>query len=645
MPEAIEAKELQLANIFDDNYCFEIPEYHRPYVWTIEQTSDLLDALLRVSGQVENVSDVPPYFLGSIVIVKNSLEPQAQIVDGQQRITTLTILFCVLRELASSESDRSDTHSYVYAPGRESAGIPGRYRLTVRARDRKFFQKNIQQMGRLSELLACPHADLSDSQKRMLENAEYLLNALEECEEKRRKTLMQFLAQRCCFCVITASDRDCALQIHSALNKSGVKLSLTDNLKADIIGALPEDVRSRHAEIWEEIEEDLGRAGFKDLFVRIGTIYSKNTPRETSVQAFQEDVLKEVDRANFIDMVLRPYADAYAAVIRASFDRQVSSGDANEYLRYLHQLEDSLWISPAIAFYRGNRSNPGLLFRFVRDLERLAYALSVLEESKSQLVIRYAAVLRAIEDGEDLLSPSSPLQLTIEEQKEVLQKLDGRIYPLTSVCKPLLLRLDRLLADTGANYDHPVITIEHVLPQNPGRHSQWLRDFPDEGERKRWTDRLANLVLLSSAMNIKARNYEFTRKKEEYFQRGGAAPFALTTKVQNESSWTPAILERRQRELLDILKKEWRLSVETLPRPVHKTKKQDNPSYNVEAIRQEHPRAYAPWSSEEEERLKGMHAADCSIAEMARCLERQEGAIASRLRKLGFDLGLDAASA
>lgn len=644
MAETIEAKELQLVRIFGDEYRFEIPEYQRPYAWTTEQTGELLDDLVYAMGKVEDVHDASPYFLGSIVIVKNGLQPQAQIVDGQQRVTTLTILLCVLRELAATESDSSDIHSYVYAPGRESAGIPGHYRLSVGARDRRFFQDNIQQKRRLSGLLEPPRADLPESQGRMLENAEYLFNSLAKHEEKRRKTLLQLLIQRCYFVVVSASSEDSAFNIRSVLNKRGLKLSLTDSLKADIVGVLPKDIRSRHAVTWEEIEEALGRDRFKDLFIRIGTIYRKNRPRGTP-QEFQRHVLKEVDRANFIDKILKPYADAYATVVGATYERKGSFGNVDKYLRYLRWLANSYWIPPAMAFYKCSHSNPELLFRFVRDLERLAYALCILQKSENQQENRYAAILRAIEQGQDNFFPQSPLQISPKEQAEVLRTLDGPIYPLTSVCKPLLLRLDTLLVDDGAYYDHTIITIEHVLPQNPGRHSQWLRDFPDEEERKRWTDRLANLVLLSSGKNIKARNYEFTRKKEEYFQKGGAAPFALTTKVQNESSWTPAILERRQRELLDILKKEWRLSVETLPRPMHKTKKQDSPSYNVEAIRQEHPRAYAPWSSEEEERLKGMHAADCSIAEMARCLERQEGAIKSRLRKLGFDLGLDAASA
>ena len=265
MPETIEAKELQLVSIFDDDYRFEIPAYQRPYSWTTEQTGELLDDLLYALGHVENVSDAAPYFLGSIVIIKNGLEPLAQIVDGQQRITTLTILFCVLRELAASEKDKIDWHSYVCEPGRESADIPEHFRLAVRERDRQFFQDNIQQMGRLSDLVEHPPANLSDSQKRMLENTKDLLNSLKKYDEKRRKTLVKFLVQRCYLVVVATSDQNSAYRIFSVLNSRGLDLSPTDILKADIIGALPEEIRSRYTTIWEEIEEDLGRDRFRDL--------------------------------------------------------------------------------------------------------------------------------------------------------------------------------------------------------------------------------------------------------------------------------------------------------------------------------------------------------------------------------------------
>ena len=105
----------------------------------------------------------------------------------------------------------------------------------------------------------------------------------------------------------------------------------------------------------------------------------------------------------------------------------------------------------------------------------------------------------------------------------------------------------------------PVISIEHVLPQNPREDSEWLKLFPNEEERAQWTHKLANLVLLSRRKNSQAQNYEFEIKKSIYFQGQGITPFALTTQVLEEPDWTPDVLERRQRDLIDLLKKEWRL--------------------------------------------------------------------------------------
>lgn len=635
MSETIEAKELQLVSIFDDNYRFEIPEYQRPYAWTTEQTGDLLDDLLHAMGHVENVRDASPYFLGSIVIIKKGLQPQAQIVDGQQRITTLTILLCVLRELATEESDRGDTHSYIYAPGRESAGIQGHYRLSVRERDRDFFQKNIQKMGRLRSLLERSPANLPDSQRKMLANARYLFNSLAGHEERRRKILMQFIAQRCYLVVVSASDQNSAYRIFSVLNDRGLDLSPTDILKADIIGALPEDIRSQHTEIWEKIEEDLGRDRFSDLFAHIRTIFMKRRQQGTLQQELQDHVLKAVDRADFVVNELEPYADAYATVTGASYASAGGSGEINKYLRYLNWLDNFDWIPPAMAFYRRNQNHEG--FRhFIRDLERLAYAMFILRANVNRRTSRYADILRAIDQEEDIDGVSPHLQLSSKEISDVLNALDGSIGSLTRVRRTLLLRLDSLLADRGARYEHSTISVEHVLPRNPERSSQWLIDFPDEEEREEWTDRLANLVLLSRTMNARALNHDFERKKQEYVQRRGVVTFALTTQVLAEEEWTPTVLQRRQRELIDVLKKEWHLEQVSPTPPIHVLQERTKPAYTVEEKRREHPRAYEKWSPEDDERLKEMYAAGHGVAELAKHFERNNGAIRSRLIKLGL---------
>ncbi|MEH2302465.1 MAG: DUF262 domain-containing protein [Nostoc sp.] len=118
MPVAIHATEKSLLKVFSNDFAFSIPAYQRPYAWTKDQASELLTDLLSFLGDgSEAVTDTNPYFLGSIVLIKDEDAPEADVVDGQQRLTTLTILLSVLRSLANSES-ASEFTDYIYQRGK-----------------------------------------------------------------------------------------------------------------------------------------------------------------------------------------------------------------------------------------------------------------------------------------------------------------------------------------------------------------------------------------------------------------------------------------------------------------------------------------------------------------------------------------------
>ena len=116
-----------------------------------------------------------------------------------------------------------------------------------------------------------------------------------------------------------------------------------------------------------------------------------------------------------------------------------------------------------------------------------------------------------------------------------------------------------LAGKPGVSYDHTLITVEHVLPQNPKQGSQWLRHFADE-QRKEWTHRLGNLVLLNRTKNAYAQNYDFAEKKSKYFTgRHGVSTFALTSQVLQHQEWAPELLQKRQQRLVGLLADEWDL--------------------------------------------------------------------------------------
>ena len=555
MPEIIKASEKNLNNVFRDDYFFEIPLYQRPYSWSKEQVDELLDDLL----DAMNRDSESPYFLGSIVLIKNEDDSKSAVVDGQQRLTTLSMLFCVLRELAVDEA-QADLDVFVREAPNRLRGTQERFRLSLRARDREFFQENVQTRGAIAQFLTKDTATYSDSQKLICANVNLLYEELAKLDGARRESLERFIVRQCYLVVVTATDRDSAYRIFSVMNDRGLDLSPTDILKAEIIGSIPVSDQDTFGERWESIEERLGRDSFRELFGHIRMITAKTKLRQSLQADFQANVLKNVDGNEFIDNTLEPYATMYETVRDASYESTQDAENVNKYLRFLGRLDNFDWIPPALAFFHKNRNNRERLIRFTKDLERLAYGLFIKRANINDRIGRYADLLRAIERDDDLFLGDSPLQLSAAEQIELLRGLDGQIYLQPAVVRRTLLeRLDSLLADSGARYTRSTITVEHVLPQNPRAGSEWLMWFPDDEERLGWTHRLANLVLLSQRKNASASNWEFGRKKSEYFQRGGVAPFALTTQVVNESEWTPMVLERRQRELIDALKREWRL--------------------------------------------------------------------------------------
>ena len=556
----IKAHEQNLSTVFSDTYLFEIPTYQRPYSWEKDQVEELLDDLLNAMDRDSN----SPYFLGNIVLIKDGMLSKSEVIDGQQRLATLTMLFCVLRELSIDPKAKISLDGFVKEAGDIFRKTQDQYRVSLRTRDQEFFRLNVQETGGIARFLESTPTGFSDSQQRIFENTRHLHSEISKYDEGVRQNLAGFIAQQCYLVIVTTSDKSSAYRIFSVLNDRGLSLSPTDILKAEIVGKMqtPEE-EHQYADKWESIELELGRDHFQSLFGYIRMIHLKAKQRRTLQEEFQENILGEITNAKakeFIDAELEPYANVYGTVSRESYSGSGDAGVINTYLKYLNRLDNADWIPPAMAFFQHNQNRDGQLVRFVKDLERLAYGMFILRANINERINRYAGVLDDIEHGRELWRHDSPLQLTTTEKSHILDRLNGDVYLQTRVHHlPVLLRLDSLLADDGASYNHSVVTVEHVLPQNPARNSQWLSWFPDEPERAQWTHRLANLVLLSRRRNASASNREFNDKKATYFLQGGVSPFAITTQVVSKAEWTPDVLEQRQQELLGILKKEWRL--------------------------------------------------------------------------------------
>ena len=273
-------------------------------------------------------------------------------------------------------------------------------------------------------------------------------------------------------------------------------------------------------------------------------------------------ILPTLKSEKFIEDVLKPYSDALEIIKTVSYQSDKGAEAVNSMFRWLNQIDNFDWLPSAILYLSKHLHTPVKLKTFFTDLERLAAGLMVMRADINYRIDRYGQLLTAIENDVDLNAEDSPLQLTLDETKQIVLTLRGDLYTMKRIRQYVLLRLDAALSQGEAQYDFPVISVEHILPQNPKEGSKWLEWFNDEEVRLEYVHKIGNLALLSRRKNAEAQNYEFEKKKEKYFTSGnGVSAFAITTQVLQQKEWTPEIIDERQAALISKLRFVWRLGV------------------------------------------------------------------------------------
>ena len=555
--QRLEASEKTVADVFSDDYSFTIPPYQRPYAWELQQATELLNDLLEAMQPDSESKEL--YFLGSIVLVKEHGKSEARVVDGQQRLTTLTILFSVLRDLTPETELSISRDSYIKQAASKDLGRTERLRLHLRQRDQDFFEKTIQRRGATSCL---PRLEgLEGSRANIVENAAGYRDKLSEMTCEIRNELISFILQKCFLVVVTVPTDTAARRIFTVLNARGLDLAATDILKADLLERSGESKEEQLSIRWEEIESALNRDSFTDLFTHIRMIFQREKPRSALDIGFPKFVPPFLgDPERFISDTLEPFADALLfSEDRNKIDHLFGMQTAR-LLESLWRLDNKDWVPPLLLRFK-QRSERGDVDvpDFVMKLERLAYYLFVKRADINERMARYADVLDEIDPRSERNRRSSGLDLGDTEASEFFAALNGQIYLKSRVVKSLLLRLELSMSDGSASYDYPTISVEHVCPQTIATGSEWDRWFGDRQVHTEWLHRLSNLVLLTHRKNSSASNWDLERKKSAYFTRNDASPFLLTGQVLDQREWTPTVLRTRQVQILRSLAKSWKM--------------------------------------------------------------------------------------
>jgi hypothetical protein len=312
---------------------------------------------------------------------------------------------------------------------------------------------------------------------------------------------------------------------------------------------------------WERVEESLGAKSVPELLPHLRVILLKGRCSDR-LEDFRQHVLPRFhDTRRLIDGFVVPYGAAVSLILNPGQDAaEPALGDeAKQALHWLGQINNHDWVPPALVHLVRYHNQPARMTRFLTELERLAAYLMVCRQYGRRRQPRYLRVIEAIEQGQDLREVVAPIQLTVDEREALLTTLGGDLYLMQPTPRNYVSRrLDGWLAESAVRFDQRKFTVEHVLPRNPSAGSERTHAFTVQ-ERAKWVHKVGNLALLTRDKNDNASNFDIATKKRVYFTSRGVTHYALTTLVLREDVWTPEVIERRQRELIALLREKWRL--------------------------------------------------------------------------------------
>ncbi|MCB1519406.1 MAG: DUF262 domain-containing protein [Hyphomicrobiaceae bacterium] len=551
-----------------------VPAFQRPYSWGREEALQLLDDVSSACG-LDSESDgpaEPDYFLGTLLLLANedtalpgdaksgtTTHPPAhyQIIDGQQRLVTLTIMIALLRDMSPAGAteavtmDRMITSqtAMVSADADQPIAISP-YRLRLSSGNQALFARGVQDPGGTTIDMGGGD-DVSASASRIFEARDSLHNALAMRTAGERAAIARYLHANCHFVVTLANDIDRAHRLFTVLNVRGKPLRRNDVLKVELIGGIAAPDAVDATRMWDGVEASLG----DDFEAFLGHLRAAHGRRETRIVAAIRQLARDSGGpARFVSEVLVPFAETYVGIRNAEPDRSLDT--IGSYLHYLRRLVGTDWIPAALIALHLYRDQPEQALSLIRGIDRLAHVLRIARQSNSRRTTRFQHVVTAIRDGSATSGYHESLTPTRDELRLAAYNMRDPYKRNSQICKLLLLRINDALEGRLNRLPLDKLTVEHVLPVRPPKSSGWRQHFTDGEQRTAATDSIGNLTLLPSRMNDRLRNREFNEKRDilidglELSER-----LAIVDDVTAAETWSlETIAEREDRYLAQLRK-------------------------------------------------------------------------------------------
>lgn len=583
--QTIQSQDIKIADVFQAFYA--VPDYQREYVWETEQVEQLLtDINAELAGNDPATS--PEYFIGSIVVCPGG-DGVLELIDGQQRMTTLFLTLCAIRDrlkaLGESPSDalgHQIAATSVDATGRDHF----RYRLDLQYEDSGDILVRIAK-GILDIAVSASTRSIANIRNAYTVALDFLKREFkEDCVALR--AFYGYLINKVKLIRIQTKDVAKALKIFETINDRGVGLDSMDLLKNLLFMKASRDEFEKLKVHWKELQDTIFDMGEKPLrFLRyfIFSRYDVDVLREDEIYGWfakNETVCGyAADPLSFVKELLRS-AQAY----RNFLNGREQNGIRNRHLENLQLLGGKAARQHLILLLAGRHLPAGMFDQLAHEVENLFFVYVITREPTRDFernFARWAVELRKIKNEAELeefiarrfVPARAELSVRFDDAFRHLYVGSVQQYRLRYILAKFTQHIDlRAYGETEgtkwlSRYTGGGFEIEHIFPQQPSE-AAWTEfgTFEDQSI----ADRLGNLVLVEKSINASLGNRPYTQKRDVYRQSQLLLTKALTerpkigtnTKIdlavadlEPFTDWNEAAVVRRQELLTALAKSVW----------------------------------------------------------------------------------------
>lgn len=538
----LESNTLSVGELFSSEYFFTVPNYQRPFSWDRDQLSDLVDDLTSANRESD-------YFLGTLVLHEREGR-LFDIVDGQQRITALSLLLATMRDLL--DQDENEVQEMLVQPGKKFKQIPARVRLSVR--DAAPFENIVAAEGGTT-VQSDPNGLETTTTQRYRIAVDTFRQALANLKQVELQSLVTFVVQRVIVIVLSAKTFDDAFRLFTVVNDRGKQLRRIDILKASNLSpeVIADEVkRDQYARKWEDYEETLGESDFEGLFHALRLLYVQEKPEGDLLHEFETRVFGKPQRPkqgeDFVKK-LGEYVELYESIFLTR-DYLASSPDHARFKTLMYSMDREFRASEwrACVLYFAHRFKRNGMMKFLCRIEAMYTSQWASGIRKDERYSAYTTILKAIETSK---TGDTVIDLITRDDEAIARVCSSKNFYGAGAAKYLLIRAEIASSEIDTPREFSARSIEHILPQNPKEDSGWRESFTDE-QHEALVHSAGNLVLLSKAKNSSAQNKDFAQKKLTYLKpRISDYPRSLAAIA--EASWTPSGIEERTAAFVNLM--------------------------------------------------------------------------------------------